>query len=61
MIKTKAVIEVQAGDRVYSMECPANAPLGEAHDALTRMKGIIVGMMQTHQDQEEKEDQEEDE
>jgi hypothetical protein len=58
MIKTKAVIEVKIGDNTYSMECPSNAQLGEVHDALVQMRVIVVGMMQSHVDQDQKDEEE---
>jgi hypothetical protein len=57
MIKTKAMIEVKYGDNIYSMECPANAKLGEVHDALVDMRNIVVGIMQSHIDQDQKENE----
>jgi hypothetical protein len=56
MIKTKAVLEVKVKENIYSMECPADAPLGEVHDALVQMRQIVIGMMQFHSDQEQKND-----
>lgn len=45
MIKQKAVLEVTIGERCYQMECYSDAPLGEVHDALSRMKGYIIQRM----------------
>lgn len=45
MIKNKVVLEVQVGERVYSMECYHDSPLGEIHDALSHMKGFIIQKM----------------
>lgn len=53
MIKTKAFIEIKIGDNLYVMECPSNALLGEAHDALVQMRAIVIGMMQSHVDQDQ--------
>lgn len=55
MIKTKSVIEIKIGDRSYSMECNADSPLGEVHDALIQMKSVVIGLMRSHADQEKKE------
>jgi hypothetical protein len=54
MIKTKAVLEVKIKENIYSMECSSDAPLGEVHDALVQMRHIVIGMMQSHVDQEQK-------
>lgn len=58
MIKTKAVLEVKIGDNTYSMECPSDAALGEAHDALVQMRNIVIGIMQSHIDQDQKSEEE---
>ncbi len=42
MLKTHAMLEVKIGDRVYQLSLPANAPLGEAHDALYQMRSHVV-------------------
>jgi hypothetical protein len=45
MIKTKTILEVKIGERIYEMECDPNAPLGEVHDALSSMKSYIINRM----------------
>lgn len=57
MIRSKAVIEVKYGENIYSMECPSDAKLGEVHDALVDMRNIVVGMMQSHVDRDQKENE----
>lgn len=42
MIKSKTVLEVQIGDRIYRMDCDPDSPLGEVHDALTQMRACVV-------------------
>ena len=42
MIKTKSVLEVKIGERVYSLECSPDSPLGETHDALCQMRLFVV-------------------
>lgn len=42
MIKNKAVVEIELNNRIYTMECPSDAPLGEVHDALCMMKSVLV-------------------
>lgn len=61
MIRSKAVIEIKIGDNIYTMECPSNAQLGEVHDALVQMRSIVIGMMQSHADQDQSKGNEEDE
>lgn len=53
MIKSKAILEVKIGERIYEFECPNDCPLGEVHDALVRMRSIVVQMMQAAQQQDE--------
>lgn len=54
MIKNKAVVEVKIGDNSYSMDCPANAPLGEVHDALVLMKQEVIELILANQAQDAK-------
>lgn len=54
MIRSKAVLEIKIGDNLYSMECPSQAQLGEVHDALVQMRSIVIGMMQSHVDQDQR-------
>jgi hypothetical protein len=42
MLKSSAMLEVKIGERVYSFFLPSDAPLGEAHDALFRMRSYVV-------------------
>ena len=42
MLKTGAQLEVKIGERVYSLNLPSEAPLGEVHDALFRMRSYVV-------------------
>lgn len=53
-IKSKTVLEVKVGDRVYSMECYSDSPLGEVHDALTQMKSYVVDRINAQVDNEKK-------
>lgn len=52
-IKQKTLLEVKVGDRVYSMECYSDAPLGEVHDALCNMKAYVVSRINEMQANEE--------
>lgn len=45
MIKTKTVLEIQKGDKVYQLLCDPDAPLGELHDVLHAMKAHVVGLI----------------
>lgn len=54
MIKTKAVIEIDLNDRIYTMECPNDAPLGEVHDAICMMKHVIVNRISEVHESEKK-------
>jgi hypothetical protein len=42
MIKSKTILEVKTGERVYEFTCPPDTPLGEAHDALCQMKAYVI-------------------
>lgn len=42
MLKTHAQLEVKIGERIYTFNLPADAPLGEAHDALFQMRSFVV-------------------
>jgi len=53
-IKSKTTLEVRIEDRIYSMECYSNSPLGEVHDALTQMKAYVVDRINAQCDNEKK-------
>ncbi len=53
-LNNKTVLEVKRNERVYSLECNADSPLGELHDVLVEMKGYVVQRAQDVQDQEKK-------
>jgi hypothetical protein len=42
MLKPKNVLEVKVEDRIYQFICAIDAPIGEIHDALCKMKGFVV-------------------
>jgi len=42
MLKTIATLQVEIGERVYQLNLPSDAPLGEVHDALFRMRSYVV-------------------
>jgi len=45
MIKQQTILEVAIAERVYQLVLPAEAPIGEIHDALLQMKGYMVDRM----------------
>lgn len=60
MFKQKTILEVKgAEDRIYRFECDPAAPLGEVHDALFTMKGIVVKQIEEHQSKEQPKKEEE--
>jgi hypothetical protein len=42
MLKTQAQLEIAIGERLYQLNLPSDAPLGEAFDALFQMRTFIV-------------------
>ena len=50
----KTLLQVRIGERVYSVECNVDSPLGEVHDALTQMKAYVVDRMVAQMDNEKK-------
>lgn len=42
MLKSSAMLEVKIGERLYQLNLPLDAPLGEAHDALFQMRSYVV-------------------
>lgn len=53
MFKQKYILEVKGKeDRVYRFECDPTAPLGEMHDAIYTMKGVVVEQLQKRQQEE---------
>lgn len=54
MIKTVAKLEHKIGDRVYQFICDHDAPLGEVHDALTKFRSHVVGVINSVEKDSEK-------
>lgn len=53
-------LSVKIGERIYHFVCDVDAPLGEIHDAISRIKGFIVERInQTHQAEKQPEGQDE--
>lgn len=42
MLKQSAMLEVKINDRVFQLHLPADAPLGEVHDAIFQMRSYVV-------------------
>lgn len=42
MIKSKSILEIKAGERIYSFFCESDSPLGEIHDVLCKMKAFVI-------------------
>ena len=53
-LRNKTVLEVRVEGRIYSIECNAESPLGEVHDALTQMKAYVVDRINAQCDKEKK-------
>ena len=45
MIKQRAAIEIQMGERNYLFLCENGSPAGEVYDVLTRMRSKIFEMI----------------
>lgn len=45
MLKTQAQLEVKIGERIYQLNLPSDAPLGEAHDALYQMRNFVISKL----------------
>lgn len=45
MIEDFKSIKVQIGEKLYRFICDADSPVGEAHDALMQMKGIVIKLI----------------
>jgi len=54
MIKTKTVIEIKIGERIYTLDCSPDSPLGELHDALIQMKSFVIEQIVKQQENEKK-------
>lgn len=42
MLKQSAQLELKIGERVYQLNLPSEAPLGEVHDALYQMRSYVI-------------------
>lgn len=45
MIRNISKIEITSGERVYHFLCELDAPIGEVHDVIMQMKGIVIEKM----------------
>ena len=50
----KVILSVEVNERSYEMHCPVDTPLGELHDVLLQLKGLVVNRI-TEAQQEEQE------
>jgi hypothetical protein len=41
-VKNKVSLEVKVNDRIYSLECYSDSPLGEAFDAVNQIRAYII-------------------
>ncbi len=57
MLKQSAQLEIKIGERVYQLNLPSEAPLGEVFDALFQMRSYIVGRINDAQKSDEKKEQ----
>ena len=55
-VSSKTLIEVKKGERIYSLQCPSDSPLGECFDALTELRAYILERIQLHSKDEVKEE-----
>ena len=53
MIRNKSVIEVKAGDRVYSLYCECESSLYEVRDVLSMMRSHVEDLIKKAQQKEE--------
>lgn len=42
MLRQLAVLEVKMNERVYTLSLPNEAPLGEVHDVLFKMRTFVI-------------------
>lgn len=42
MLKQFALLEIKRGEKIYSLQLPPDAPLGEVHDVLFEMRSFVV-------------------
>lgn len=58
MLKTHAQLEVKIGERIYQLNLPSDAPLGEAHDALFQMRSYVISKINEAQQADKVKEQE---
>jgi hypothetical protein len=57
MLKTNAQLEIKIGERVYQLNLPSDAPLGEAHDALFQMRSFVISKINEAQQADKEKEQ----
>ncbi len=58
MLKTHAQLEVKIGERIYQLNLPSDAPLGEVHDAVFQMRSFVISKILEAQKADEKKEPE---
>lgn len=58
MIKQAVKLEVVKGDRVYQLDLPMNAPLGEVYDVLYEMRSFVISKINESQKSDERKEPE---
>ncbi len=58
MLKTNAMLEVKIGERIYQLNLPSDAPLGEAHDAIFQMRSYVISKINEAQKADKAKEQE---
>ncbi len=58
MLKTHAQLEVKIGERLYQLNLPSDAPLGEVFDAIFQMRSYVVERINAAQESDKPKEQE---
>lgn len=58
-LKNKVVLEVEADNRLYFLDCASDSPLGEIYDVLSVMRSYVIDRMVTEQEQTQRKEKEE--
>lgn len=53
MINNKSGLKVKIGERLYEFLCDHDAPVGEVHDAISKMKAFVVDIINSNHKKEE--------
>lgn len=55
MLKSKPVLQVEKGERIYQFTCEGDAPLGEIFDVIHQMQDYILQVLKAEHDKKSKE------